>query len=254
MSIDRKAYLCGKQCNFMIFDWFKRLFKKKRSDVDTMHSDVTASYSDADASHIDAYSASQINSNESTHSDVTAMQKDDKIHLEQESLQLGLAAGYTGRSIHDINKSLQRIETLMITREWIDAHDKSPQIIQILEIIKSVLDSHDRKTDTIFERLITFLDRMSSLSDQVPEPIKSQIKTEISEIEREIPLRGKMTEALNIIKETGEISYKDLTNRLGYKDVSSTRSLLTRMRDRTKEIESFDKEDGRWVRYIAVNP
>lgn len=234
----------------MAFEWLKRIFRKNHIDADAMHSDAASSYSDAEASHIDAIPSPAI---ESTYSDVTAMQKDDKINLEKESLQLGLAAGITGRSIHDINRTLQRIEALMVTREWMSANDKSPEIIRILDALRSILDSHDRKTNAIFERILPSLDRISTLSDQVSEPIKSQLKAQITEIEEETPLRGKMTEAFAIIKESVEISYKDLTVKLGYKDVSSTRSLLTRMRDRTHEIESFDKPGGRWVRYIAVN-
>ncbi len=228
-----------------LIDLFSKIFKKKHIDATSMHSDVTASYSDVNR-------IESPKSQESIYSDVTAMQPEEGMTLEKQSLQLGLAAGYTGRSIHDIMRTLERIETLMITKDWMTANDKSPQIIQLLGIIKSIIDSHDRKTDIIFEKIQPSLDRAFLLSEQLPEPIKTQIKTEIKAIESHLPVRGKMLEALNIIKELGEISYKDLTVRLGYKDVSSVRSLLTRLRDRTNEIESFDKPDGRWARYIAA--
>ena len=73
----------------MVFEWMKRLFKKDTS--------------------LDRQTNRQ--------TDVLIPEE-----IEKDSLQLGFAAGYTGRSIHDIHKSLERIETMMPSREWILFH------------------------------------------------------------------------------------------------------------------------------------
>jgi hypothetical protein len=248
-------------------DIFKRIFKRESSDVTAMQSDVTAMQSDVTALQ-SAVTASRsaattpdentppqidIKSNQSNYSAVTALQSnppDDGIRLEKESLKLGLAAGYTGRSIHDINSSLNRIETNMITRDWFNS--KSQELYELISTVKSVLEIHDRRTLEKFDTVERFLERMGNIAQNAPEPIKSEIRTELKSIESELPLSPKMIEALAVVYQVGQISYKDLSAKLGYKDVSSLRSLLSHMLERTAKIEKFEKDGDKWVRVKAL--
>ena len=236
-----------------IIDQFKKIFKKKRSDVTENYSAATALQSDVTALHIAATQDNEEKPQESTtYSAATALQPEDDIRFEKESVKLGLAAGVAGRSIHDISSSLNRIETMMVTKDWFSANSKSQQLYELLTTVKSILESHDKHSIEKFESIERFLDRLSSIAQKAPEPIKSELTTEIKAVEAEIPLSPKMVEALGIVYETGEINYKDLSTRLGYKDVSSLRSLLSHMLERTKKIEKFEKNGEKWVRVKAL--
>ncbi len=240
----------------MVFGWLKRLFKKNRSDAGDAITSVTSSYIDVEKDYIDSHRITSDTSSQSGYSDVTSslhrpVEKD--ISLEKTSLELGLAAGYTGRSIHDINAALNRIESLMVTKDWMNANYDHQKLIDLLLAVKSILESHDKLTQEKFDIMLSSMDRISEISEELPEPVKSKMEAEIDAINRiSVNLSPKMKKTLEIIKEIGEISYKELTPRIDYKDISSTRSLLSRMRDRTKEIESFEKGNERWVRYIAA--
>lgn len=228
----------------MVFGWFRRLFKKKPSDATAMQSDVTSTYSEL------TRESPLFPSELSSYSAATSISEDEKIKLEKESLQLGLAAGYTGRALHDILSSLNRIETLMITKDWLIANDKSPQLYELLNAIRSILETHDKQTMESFLSIKNSLDKLSLLAGKIPEPIKSELTHEIEQMESRL-LSPVMEKLLTIVKETGEISYKDITSKLGYKNVSSLRSLLSRMLERTDKIEKFNRNGEKWLRVTA---
>lgn len=233
-------------------DLFKKIFRKNRSDATENYSAVTAMQSDVTSPYSAATQYEAPKTQESTYSAVTALQPKDDIRLEKDSLKLGLAAGVAGRSIYDISTSLSRIESMMVTKDWLTANDRTQQLYEILTSLRSILESHDRHTLEKFESVEHFLDRLSSIAQKVPEPIQSELKTEIKSLELVIPLSPKMVEALGIVYEVGTISYKDLSTRLGYKDVSSLRSLLSHMLERTNKIEKFEKDGEKWIRVKAL--
>ena len=98
----------------MVFGWFKRL-KKNQALEQTL--DVLEQ------------------TNERTNERTDNMHQEPSTELHKESIQLGLAAGYTGRSIHDINSSLNRIESILPSKEWLllqlgehfDKHEQKEQ-------------------------------------------------------------------------------------------------------------------------------
>lgn len=165
-----------------------------------------------------------------------------KIELQTESLQLGVAAGYVGRSLREIENSLIRIESQMITKDWFSMEVKE-KILKLLEIAKK----HEEEEEERFKALQSALSNLRSLAGSAPEPIKSEMFKQIETIESKLPLTSKMMEVLQILKETKKISYNDLSKRLGI-SVSSLRGLLTNMARRTSEIERITKDGQGWVR------
>ena len=101
---------------------------------------------------------------------------EEPIQLEKESLQLGIAAGYTGRAIHDIMRALQRIELQMPNKDWFT--------IKLEELLKQ----HDENEGKRFETLQNLITSLLKTAETVPEPIRteliSQIKTVKDELER----------------------------------------------------------------------
>lgn len=169
----------------------------------------------------------------------------EKIELEKNSLQLGVAAGYTGRALKEIEASLSRIESQMITKDWFNLQFK-----EYLPEILTLLRQHEENQQKRFEALQDSLESLRRISEAVPEPIKKRIQKEIEIIESHIPLTPKMEETLQIIKQHGEISYEDLAIKLGI-SVSSLRGLLSTMLKRTDQIERFQRFNKGWVRYKA---
>lgn len=168
------------------------------------------------------------------------------ISLEKESFGLGLAAGFTGKSLREIEYSLSRIENQMTTKDWFLAtfEDRTPEL---MELIKAL----DRNGQTRYEAIQSSIDKLKEMSKTLPEPIKSSLSAEISAIELNLPLTPKMEEALSVIKETGEISYEDLAKRLNLTEVSGLRGLMANMNKRTKDVERFTRGGKGWVKYVG---
>jgi len=167
------------------------------------------------------------------------------IRLEKDSLQLGIAAGYTGRSLKSIENSLLRIESQMTTKDWF-----ALQIGQPVQDLVDFLKQHEEKEQLRFEALQNTLDSMKAIARISPQPIKSQLFREIRTAESQIPLSPRMKEILNLVKEQKEISYEDLANRFNF-GVSGLRGLLTNMKKRTSDIERFEKDSKGWLRYVG---
>lgn len=158
-----------------------------------------------------------------------AMQSDENIEIEKDSLQLGIAAGFTGRSLRNIEDSLARIEGQMVTKDWMTITVKGDLEQRLAEIQAS-------------------LDSIAGAAAGLPEGTRQQIIGQVSRIRAQLQPTSRMMEMLSIVKETGEISYEDLAARLGI-SISSLRGLLSLASYRTPEIERFERKNKGWVRY-----
>lgn len=155
-----------------------------------------------------------------------------QIEVEKDSLQLGIAAGYAGRYLKDIESSLNRIEAQMVTKDWF--------ILQIKPDLERRLDS-----------IQMVLDEITSIVSGSPEPIRTAILNRVSSIEQKLPLTPKMESILNTLREVKEISYEDLALKLGVQ-VSALRGLLSSMAKRTDKIERFEKGVSGWVKIKEI--
>jgi len=156
----------------------------------------------------------------------------------KDSFQLGLAAGYTGRSLKSIESSLTRVESQMPTKDWFSTQfeDKTPELIEILK-------KHEENEEKRFELLQNLLasGKLSERSAELILPSSFPLG--------ELLLTHKMQILVSIVRESREISYKDLANRLGL-TVSALRGLLSNTLIRTNNIERFRKDGKGWVRYL----
>jgi type I site-specific restriction endonuclease len=169
--------------------------------------------------------------------------------LDKESFQMGVAAGYTGRSIREIERSLTRIEAQMTTKDWFKAEfeDSTPKLIGMVDSVRKMLEEHDSSAKKRFEAIQAAVEKMEGVAKEAPEPLKEDILKEIKAIKAQIPLSPKMKELIDVVKSTGEIDYDNLANRLGI-SVSALRGLLSNTIKRTDEIERFKKDGKGWVR------
>jgi superfamily I DNA/RNA helicase len=161
----------------------------------------------------------------------------------KEPFQLGLAAGYTGRAIKEIESSLHRIESQMVTKDWFAStfEDKTPDLINLLRL-------HEEEEKKRFEIINNLLTSLQKAAEKAPQPIKTDLLSHIAAIENQLPLTPKMEGLILAVKEFGEISYQDLASKLGI-SVSGLRGLLTHTLRRTNKIERVIKNGKGWVRY-----
>jgi len=189
----------------MVFEWFKRLFKNNQA--------------------LDSSGQASTQTNEQS-----------SIEFDKESVQLGIAAGYTGRSIHDINSTLNRIETVMPSKDWLT--------MQLSDHFRNHEESEQRR----FETLVNALSSLHSISLEVPEPIKTRLLDKINLAEQNLGLSDRMKELVQLVRYSGEASYKDLTQKMGLTD-SGFRSLLSMTMKRTIELEKFERNNKSYLRY-----
>ena len=149
--------------------------------------------------------------------------------IEKDSLQLGIAAGYTGRSLRNIEDSLSRIEAQMVTKDWMTL------------TVKSDLE---KKLDTIQGSL----ESIAQTTTGLPPSVREGILSEVRRIQAALQPTVKMTEVLSLIREAKEISYEDLASKAGI-EISSLRGLLSLMGKRTTLIERFERGNRGWVMY-----
>lgn len=141
--------------------------------------------------------------------------------VQKDSYELGLAAGYTGRSIKEIEASLTRIETQMVTKDWFMVH----------------LQQLDRRIEDI-ERA------MGIIKGAIP-----ALEEQKRAVVRHIPLTPRMEDLLRVVKESKEISFSDLALKMQL-DISDVRSLLSVMTKRTHEVQRFRIHRAGWVKYV----
>jgi type I site-specific restriction endonuclease len=172
------------------------------------------------------------------------------LELQKDSLQLGIAAGYTGKFIREIERSLGRIESQMVSKDWFTSsfEDRTPELIEVLDNIKTVIHEHDSNVSQRFKALESALNRIQSIAAKSPEPIKQELMKEVEIISSTLPLTSKMKELVSAVKETGKLSYDDLCTKLNITR-SSLRGLLANTMKRTNEIERFSVGGKGWVRY-----
>jgi hypothetical protein len=162
-----------------------------------------------------------------------------------EEFQLGVAAGYTGRFIKEIESSLQRIESQMVTKDWFlsSFEDKAPELLSFIRL-------HEEEEKKRFETIVNLLHALQKDTGRIAEPTKSEetIKSFQPQQSQQLPLTQKMEGLILVVKEFGEISYQDLALKLGI-SVSGLRGLLTQTLRRTSKIERFVRNGKGWVRY-----
>jgi len=157
------------------------------------------------------------------------------IQLEKESLQLGVAAGYTGRFIRDIESSLSRMEAQMVTKDWF--------ALKLDEAIKS----HEKVIESRFQGIEATLSSLIRYFGSLPP--ETRLET-LCETLKEMQLTNRMKYLINIVKDTKEVSYTELARRLNISE-DALRGLLSRIVRRTNQIQRFERENKGWVRFIS---
>jgi hypothetical protein len=168
------------------------------------------------------------------------------IEVQKDSLELGIAAGYTGRALKSIESSLIRIESQMTSKDWFDL-----QFGHSLRELVNVLKQHEGKEQVRFESIQSSLDSLRGIANLSPQPIRDQLFRQIQTIESQLPLTPRMRQIIEIAKQQGEVSYEDLAKTFNLDGTSSLRGLLSNMVKRTKEIERFEKDGKGWIRFAG---
>jgi len=160
-----------------------------------------------------------------------------EVAIQRDSLELGLAAGYTGRAIKEMEASLNRIELQMATKDWVMANFQSSFLM--LENILKNMQNDVKNTEKRLENIENYL-----------KSNEMHVISHISEEKTPIPhLTAKMRELLSIVEQAKEISYFDLSQRLGI-SISSLRGLLSIVVRRTGKVKRFERDNKGWVSYI----
>ena len=151
------------------------------------------------------------------------------IEIEKDSLQLGIAAGFTGRSLRNIEDSLVRIEAQMVTKDWMELTVKA-DLASMLVRIQSSLDS------------------IAGSASGLPPAMRQNIMSQVERIRAELQPTSRMMDIITAVREAKELSYEDLAAKVGI-EVPSLRGLLSQMAKRTSLIERFERGNKGWVRY-----
>jgi len=169
------------------------------------------------------------------------------IEIEKDSLQLGVAAGYAGRALKEIESSLNRIESNVITKDWftLQFKDRTPELIELIR-------NHDENTSKKFESIAVLLESLKKTVEKAPEPIRTEILAQVKTMEAQLPATKKMQKLISIVQEKGEINYTDLAFGLDISE-SALRGLLSNTMKRTDKIERFTKAGKGWVRFIGTS-
>ena len=165
--------------------------------------------------------------------------------LQKDSFQLGLAAGYTGKSIRSIEDSLSRIELGMVTKDWFNVNyeDNSPKIIE-------KLDKIDENTMKMAENIEKIIKSMEMTIFRAPEPLKAELYEQIQAIQSHLPPTRKQQILISVVKEVKEISYTDLAVKLNITE-DGLRGLLSTTIRKANVLERFERNGKGWVRYKA---
>lgn len=172
------------------------------------------------------------------------------LQVEQDSFKLGVASGYTGRSIRNIEDSLSRIETQMVTRDWfnVEFEDRTPELIKEIGKLHQEMLIHEKNEEKRFEIIQNILERMKNVANVAPNEVKFQLLDQIKAVESQLPLTKKMEELISVVKPAGQISYDEVASKLNI-TVSALRGLLSTTLQRTDRIERFMVNGKGWVRY-----
>ena len=217
----------------------------------TIHSDLNRN----ESIRIDSNRNESMNQSiESLESTIISSKKEEKptISIDKESLKVGMAAGYISRSLISIEDGIERIETLMPSKEWITINliPKIEQIQQTVANVKDLLMNHERNEEKRFEVLLEAINNLKTIAPSLPEPIKTEILSTVTTL-KSAALTPKMQQILDVLKEKGELSYNELAERLGI-TTDGLRGILSRMAKVCDEIERFEKDGKGWVRIKAI--
>ncbi len=191
----------------MVFNWFKRLFTKKD----------TSEFPDRQTDR---------------QTDILVPSE-----LEKDSLQLGFAAGYTGRSIHDINYALERIETMMPSKDWL--------LVKLEELERRHEEGEERRLKTLLDAL----ESLRLISTKAPEPIKTELLKKIEEVKSKYGITRRINDLIQLVKESGEASFSQLATKMNLSG-SGFRTLVKTALERTNQLEKFDMgKKEKWLRY-----
>ena len=171
---------------------------------------------------------------------------------EQDKLSLGIKIGYMLNATKNIEESIFRIETNLVTKDWIK-NEFSEYYKKLIESIRSVFESIKEYEKGIEERLLSIestLNKIEEITKNIKDEAKEKILEEISEIRKNLPLTPRMKRILEIVKEKGEISYEELSGILGI-SVSALRGLLSEMCRRTTDVERFERDNKGWLRFAG---
>ena len=211
----------------MVFEWFKRLIKNQ-----------SINQSDESINH---------SINQSLNQSINQSNAEADIRLQKDSLELGLAAGYAGHSLKTIESSIERLESMTLTKQWAENY--------LLPLLKSIDDNEQKR----FETLLSVLNNLRDASYKATRDIQNVFEKPIIDIEKEVSKSPKLTpqtqKLLSILKEVGEISYSDIYNRMGMESEDGLRGFLSVVEKKTGLIERFEKEGSRkkWVRLKTQN-
>jgi len=166
------------------------------------------------------------------------------LSLERTSIELGLTAGYFGRSLKEIENTLKKIEDEMVSRDWFIYN-----LNEGFRKIATLIARHDESVNTKLSLIETLLKDLKNAAYSLPQPYRSEFISKIEKVERKLPLTPRMNQVLKILQEKGEISYSELSRMLGITE-SALRGLLSTMSKRLidQKIERFTKNGKGWVR------
>jgi hypothetical protein len=170
--------------------------------------------------------------------------------IEEGSFKLGVASGYTGRSIRNVEEALNRIEAQMVTRDWfgVQFEDKTPVLLNEMSKLHEEMEKHDKNEEKRFEIIENILKNMKNIANMAPNEVKFQLLYQIKAVESQLPLTKKMEELISAVQATRQISYDDLAAKLNI-TVSALRGLLSNTTQRTNRIERYMVDGKGWVRY-----
>lgn len=162
------------------------------------------------------------------------LEQPESLEIQKDSLQLGLAAGYTGHSIRNIETALNRMELQMATKDWVTANFQGT-----LDVLVNMEKTNQEHMKNMRERLEYIENLMKTLEDNLI----------FHRARNKDQMTAKMRDALHIIELSGEISYDDLAARLNV-TVSSLRGLLSVIARRTDKVKRFEKDNKGWVSFV----
>lgn len=171
--------------------------------------------------------------------------------IDESSFKLGVASGYTGRSIRSVEDALNRIESQMVTKDWfaVEYEDKTPDLMIELQNLHQEMEIHEKNEQKRFEIIQNMLERMKNIANLAPNDVKFQLLDQIRAVESQLPMTKKMEELMETIRNNeGQISYDDLAIKLNI-TVSALRGLLSNTLQRTSKIERYMVDGKGWVRY-----
>ena len=170
--------------------------------------------------------------------------KREDIVLERDSIELGLAAGYLGKSIKTMEDVLRKIEDNMVTRDWF-----SYNINEGFRKLAALIARHDESVSLKLSLLESLLRDLKSSAEGLPQPFKSEFISKIESAEKALELTPRMKEIMHILQERKEISYSELAKILGISE-SALRGLLSLMSRRLEgdKVERFIRNGKGWVR------